>query len=353
MTRIRKRGEEIRAFILENAENNPTKIVALTMGKFGISRQAAHRHIKHLIGQGALIRSGSGHYELCPQEEWHTTISIAENRHEDVVWRNEIRKRLGYLPDNAISIWYYGFTEMLNNVIDHSEGTTVYLRVVKTAHSTEMNISDNGVGIFNKITSAMNLIDERHAVIELTKGKLTTDPARHTGEGIFFTSRMFDTFSILSGEVFLSHTYGNDEDWILQNQKPSTGTWIAMRLKNNTARTPKQIFDRFTSDNNFGFTKTVVPVRMAQYGDEKLVSRSQAKRLLERIDRFKTVLFDFKEVEIIGQSFADEVFRVFASRHPQIELMPINANDVVMQMINNAGRGNDGQGLLFDVADQK
>jgi hypothetical protein len=109
-----------------------------------------------------------------------------------------------------------------------------------------------------------------------------------------------------------------------------------MKLKNNTSRTPKQIFDRFTSDNNFGFTKTVVPVRMAQYGDEKLVSRSQAKRLLERVDRFKTVLLDFKEVETIGQAFADEVFRVFQSQHRQIELMPINANADVTQMINKA-----------------
>ena len=101
----------------------------------------------------------------------------------------------------------------------------------------------------------MNPLDERHAVIELTKGKLTTDPERHTGEGIFFTSRMFDTFSILSGEVFLSHAYGDDEDWILQNQKPSAGTWITMKLKNNTSRTPKQIFDRFTSNDNLWFHK--------------------------------------------------------------------------------------------------
>ncbi|MBA4416997.1 MAG: ArsR family transcriptional regulator [Syntrophus sp. (in: bacteria)] len=340
MTSIRKRGEQIRAFILENVENNPTKAVAFTMEKFHISRQAVHRHIRLLVDQGTLIRPGMGHYALCPQEEWHTTLSVADNPYEDVVWRNEIRERLGHLPDNTISIWQYGFTEMFNNVIDHSESASVYLQVVKTAYSTEMIIRDNGVGIFNKITKAMSLIDERHAVIELTKGKLTTDPERHTGEGIFFTSRMFDAFGILSGEVFLAHTYGDEEDWILQNQERSVGTLISIKLKNNTARTLKQIFDRFTSDNNYGFTKTVVPVRMAQYGDEKLVSRSQAKRLLERIDRFKTVLFDFKEIEIIGQAFADEVFRVFANQHPHIELIPINASDIVMKTINNARHSN-------------
>ena len=352
MIKIRKRGEQIREFILENVESNPQKIAMLAMEKFGNSRQAVHRHIRQLVDQGTLIRLKSGHYKLCPQEEWQMNFLIADNPYEDVVWRNEIRKRLGSLPDNALSIWNYGFTEMFNNVIDHSASTTVLIQLVKTAYSIQMNIGDLGVGIFNKITKALGLLDERHAVIELTKGKLTTDPERHTGEGIFFASRMFDTFSILSGEVFLSHVYGVDEDWILQNQSPSIGTLITMKLKNNTSRTLKQIFDKFTSnDDNFGFTKTVVPVRMAQYGDEKLVSRSQAKRLLERIDRFKTVLFDFKEVEIIGQPFADELFRVFANQHSHIELIPINANDTVMQVINNARYNkNNNQGSLFNVA---
>lgn len=336
MVRLRKRGEELRQYILENAETNPKELISLTIQKYNITRQAVHKHIRILIEQGALIRIKNGQYELRPQEEWSTTIPISDKTSEDVVWRNEIAQRISQLPDNALSIWHYGFTEMFNNVIDHSESKTVFVGIKKTAYSTEMFISDFGVGIFNKIRKAMDLLDERHAVLELTKGKLTTDPTRHSGEGIFFTSRMFDKFSILSGDVFLSHNYGNDEDWILENQENQNGTWITMRLKNNTSRTTKEIFDKFTSGDNFGFTKTVVPVRLAQYGNEKLVSRSQAKRLLERIDRFKIVLFDFNEVESIGQGFADEIFRVFANQHPYIEIMPLNANNTVMQMIQRA-----------------
>jgi hypothetical protein len=75
---------------------------------------------------------------------------------------------------------------------------------------------------------------------------------------------------------------------------------------------------------------------MAQYGDDKLISRSQAKRLLARIDKFKQVLFDFSEVEMIGQAFADEIFRVFANNYPAIELTVINTNESVQQMINRA-----------------
>jgi hypothetical protein len=108
-----------------------------------------------------------------------------------------------------------------------------------------------------------------------------------------------------------------------------------MKLNNNAARTTKQIFDEF-SDENYNFTKTVVPVRLAQYGHEKLISRSQAKRLLVRIDLFKVVIFDFDGVETIGQAFADEVFRVFSKQHPEVELCHANACKDVEQMISRA-----------------
>jgi len=109
-----------------------------------------------------------------------------------------------------------------------------------------------------------------------------------------------------------------------------------MRLSNHSARTVKQIFDQYTTAEDYGFNKTVVPVRMAQYGDDFLVSRSQAKRLLTRIERFHTVLFDFTAVDSIGQAFADEIFRVFASKQPGLVLHAIHANAEVEEMIERA-----------------
>lgn len=336
MSRTTKHGEQVREFILANVEKNPHDIVNVTSAAFGVSRQAVNRHIKQLVEQKALKREGkarSVHYYLEPQFEWSQSFSLEESLAEDVVWRMAVKSHLGQLPSNALAIWYHGFSEMFNNAIDHSEGTKATVSIQKTAYSTEMSIFDNGVGIFTKIKNAMDLLDERHAVIELTKGKLTTDPTRHSGEGIFFSSRMFDEYSILSGEVFLLHAFDSDEDWILENSKYRNGTFISMKLKNTTARTTQEVFNQF-SDDDYGFTKTVVPVRLAQYGNEQLVSRSQAKRLLIRIERFKTVLFDFKGVEAIGQAFADEVFRVFAQQHREMEILPLNTNDSVRRMIN-------------------
>lgn len=234
-----------------------------------------------------------------------------------------------------MTIWNYGFSEMFNHALDHSKVTYIHVSVKKEAASCQVVISGNGVGIFRKIKQAMGLIDDRHAVLELAKGKFTTGPSRHSGEGSFFSSRMFDDFSIISGNVCFSHLAKEPEDWIIETGS-TPGTAVTMELNNNTSRSASSVFKKFTSGGSAGFTKTVVPVRLAQYGDDNLVSRSQARRLITRFERFKTVVLGFKGVKMIGQVFADEVFRVFRQAHPEVELIAWNPTMEVQRIIAHA-----------------
>lgn len=339
MSTVRVRGETVRRFIVEHLDAHPSDIVRLAVEEFGCSRQAIHKHLQRLIGEGAVTEAGqtrSKEYRLASLVQWDKTYTLGPGLAEDAVWRMDVAPSLEKLPKNVLDIWHYGFTEMFNNVIDHSGATMVSIALEKTAAATRMRIFDNGVGIFKKIQAALNLLDERHAVLELAKGKFTTDPTNHSGEGIFFTSRMFDQFMVLSGEVYFSHEFEEKEDWILQSSPAGGGTLVRMELHNHTARSTKKVFDKFTSDDDYGFTKTVVPVKLMHYGDDNLVSRSQAKRLLARFDRFKIVILDFAGVASVGQAFADEVFRVFRAKHPEVELVPIHTSSEVKRMISRA-----------------
>ena len=335
MAGVRNRGETIRKFILSNVDTHENDIVALTAKEFGISRQAVNMHIKRLVQQKSILAEGTTKniiYRLHPIVEEAKSFELT-GLEEDKVWREFVFPKLGTLPDNIIYIWNYGFTEMLNNAIDHSQGSYAIVSIKKNPVFSEIMISDDGEGIFTRIQKLLNLNDERHAVLELSKGKLTTDPENHTGEGIFFSSRMFDEYAILSGGVYFSHEYNKPEDWILERNNPRTGTTVFMKMANNSARRLKTVFDEFASGEDYGFDKTVVPVSLARYGNELLVSRSQAKRLLARIDRFKIVIFDFEGIDQIGQAFADEVFRVFKNNHPEIQLHFIKAKTDVENMI--------------------
>jgi DNA-binding transcriptional ArsR family regulator len=337
-SRVNGRSSEIRDFILSNVGEHPNEIAGLSAAHFKITRQAVSRHLKKLVDEKALTPEGhtrSRSYRLTPLSDWIRAYQIVPGLAEDQAWSRDVAPVLGKLPQNVLDIWHFGFTEMFNNAIDHSGGSEIGVRIIKTAADTQIQLRDNGIGIFRKIRAALNLLDERHAVLELAKGKLTTEPERHTGQGIFFTSRLVDHFNILSGGVFFSHAFENEEDWIFEEPRaPSAqGTLILMKLNNHSSRTDKSVFDQFSSGDDYGFTKTVVPVKLAQYGEDKLISRSQAKRLLSRVDLFRVVLFDFEGVDTIGQAFADEIFRIFARDHSQIEVMSINASPEVQRMI--------------------
>lgn len=339
MVKLHARGEVIRKFILDHVEKHPGNISKITGDHFGITRQAVNKHLKRLIDEHALTEYGHTKnriYKLAQIIIFENVYPITEVLAEDIVWRNDIQPLLKNIPENVHDIWHYGFTEMFNNAIDHSSGNEISVNIKKTASNTEIIIKDNGIGIFKKIQNALNLLDERHAILELTKGKLTTDPNHHSGEGIFFTSRMFDTYCILSGDIYFAHEFGKPEDWIVDCDQYTTGTMVCMKLNDHTARTIKKILDQYTSGEDYGFNKTVVPVKLAQYGNDKLISRSQAKRLLARVELFKIVIFDFKDVDFVGQAFADEIFRVFANQHSEILIKSINANAEVKQMINRA-----------------
>ncbi len=350
MTVSRKRSDEIRQFILEHIEASSQTIAQLTAENFGISRQAANRHIKHLVNTGRLIATGSTRnktYTSKPVIEKILTFQLTEKLEENVIWRKYVHPDIErYASQNVLDICHYGFTEMLNNVLDHSNASSVSIQLIITAIKISMMIVDNGIGIFKKLQTYFHLEDHRHAILELAKGKLTTDPQKHTGEGIFFTSRIFDTVSIMSNDI--SYIRFQEHDWLIEIMNNlHEGTVIIMNITLKSETKIEEIFERYASEqDDYGFTKTRIPVELAQYGEEKLVSRSQAKRLLVRVDRFKEVILDFEKITMIGQAFADEIFRVFQREHPSIRIIPINANTMIQKMILRAEMNAQEQGNI-------
>ena len=83
----------------------------------------------------------------------------------------------------------YAFTEILNNAIEHSGSPTIDFTIVRTIADIRFDIKDKGVGIWNNIMRKKRLSDHLEAIQDSFKGKQTTAPALHSGEGIFFTSK--------------------------------------------------------------------------------------------------------------------------------------------------------------------
>jgi anti-sigma regulatory factor (Ser/Thr protein kinase)/predicted DNA-binding protein len=339
------RSAEIDTALLQAVAAHPHDLVGMVAAQLGLSTARISMQVRALVAEGYLDKTGTTRptYTLGRNRRFERRYP-REGLAEDTVWFEQLLPLLRDLPRNLLDIAHHGVTEMVNNAVDHSDAAHVTVRMDRHDDRLWFEIADDGIGIFRKITRALDLPDERLALLELSKGKLTTDPRRHSGEGIFFTSRMFDSFRIASEGLVFDHDADYDKD-LLDDTDEAGGTRVAMQIATDSGRTVKEIIDQYSSGpEDYSFAKTVVPVRLAKVGDENLVSRSQAKRLLQRVDRFRCVVLDFADITTIGQAFADEIFRVFCNEHPEVELVAIHAVAEVQQMIRRAEVLRDEQG---------
>jgi anti-sigma regulatory factor (Ser/Thr protein kinase) len=314
----------------------------------GLSRVAVSRRIKKLADTGYLQRHGSGTrqtYSPGANRFWILQTDLAtvvQSGGEFGAWEKHVAPLLQGLPGNVVNLANIAFTEMVNNVLDHSQASQVLMGVHVFEGHLQMLVADDGVGIFRRIAHALELFDDRLALLELAKGKFTTAPEAHSGMGVFVSSRMLDGFAIDSNGLTFDLRMDTQKlapfNWVDSPALPRTagqGTVVRMDLALNTTRTAQDVYKTYFSPDVVGgdaFHTTEVPVRLAQLSSQ-LTSRSQGKWVVERATQFKTVLLDFAGVSLVGQAFIDEVFRVFATAHPEVQLKPVNLLPEVAQAL--------------------
>jgi anti-sigma regulatory factor (Ser/Thr protein kinase) len=300
----------------------------------GLTRQALNRYLADWVQRGDLVREGRGRatrYGRAGAATFERTYPIA-GLADDVPW-HELSDWLSAGEhegsDAANLVLYHVVTELVNNAIDHSDSTHVRLRAAISDGRIVVAIVDEGIGAFERLRSGLGLEDHFHAAQELSKGKVTTQPDRHSGEGLFFSSKMVAHFELIANGV----------DWLVDNEiddqallevalRPGTEVRVALLLA--STRKPEDVFASYTHDFKFDTTRCVV--RLFEHG-VRFVSRSQAKRLAAGLEKFSEVVLDFQGVEGVGQGFVDEIFRVWARAHPGTRLEPRNMNAAVEFMV--------------------
>lgn len=262
--------------------------------------------------------------------DWERVLPL-DGLQEDEVWREVAIDVLhDRLSPEGRSTASYAFTEMLNNAIDHSGAREVRVAVWAARFEIRFEISDTGRGALPHLQERLDLEDVYDALGELTKGKTTTDPERHTGEGIFFTSKAVDVFTLESAG--LRWTVDNVRgDQAVGMSEVTQGTRVRWEMDPATTTSIADIFGAYTDDDHqFARTRTVV--RLFGFG-VRFVSRSEAKRLMRGLERFKEVMVDFTGVEEVGQGFVDEVVRVWPAQHPETLVTPVGMAGPVEFMV--------------------
>ncbi|MFA5188279.1 MAG: DUF4325 domain-containing protein [Patescibacteria group bacterium] len=320
------------------------------LADFNVSRQYISNLISQLVEEKKLVKIGStrsakyatpGYLELHPDElptRFHKKLINTGLEEHKVL--DDIERHFGpyaFLPENIKSIFAYSFSEMLNNAIEHSESKKINITVDISNDELVFAVDDFGIGVFRNIMQKRKLKDELEAIQDLMKGKTTTKPKLHSGEGIFFTSKIGDEFILDSYGYQLVINNKIDDIFVKKVQGQKQGTKVIFRLDTATNRHLNDVFKEYTDviDSDYGFDKTEIRVKL-YLNSGVHISRSQARRVLSDLEKFRVIIMDYDKVPMIGQAFADEIYRVFKNKYPQIVIKNENMNEAVKFMVERA-----------------
>ena len=317
--------------------------------KTGLSRTYVHRLLQQMENEGTLRLVGKANQAryvyadeasldraLSSQLSFHSVLPNEHLEEDRVLAR--IRAETGIfhgMRENVARIVDYGFSEMLNNAIEHSESAMVDVRMARSPSRITFTVVDRGIGILRNIMRTRNLGSEQEAIQDLLKGKQTTMPDRHSGEGIFFTSRVADGFTIRSSDKKI--LFDNlIPDVFFRTVRQTKGTRVDFWIALDSPRQLTDVFREFAGEQmTFDRTRVSIALYSAEPG---YVSRSQARRLLSGLESFREIVLDFARVKLVGQAFADEIFRVWKTHYPGITIRVENASPEVQAMLSHVGQ---------------
>ena len=349
MSFTESKRKKIKDHILKKIDEDKKDFIAKISDEFGISVTSVKRYIESEIANAHIIKDT---YRTCGyslafsgRELSYDIRSIAER--EDSILFREILPLIN-AGEKAMQIWNYVLPEIISNAVNHSEGNTLSIYVRSNCLYTRVTVADNGVGLFKKVTQAMKSFGHRDpvtedALAELYKGKFTSQPEKYVGDGIFYSMHLLDKFAAISEGNVIRAGFEEDPSYLRSHllgyaMRPTdNGTVVVMQLENDTQRDASDVFGEYSAGED-GMIRTRIPVFEA-CADRNPLTRSQAKRLCARLEGFDEVILDFGKTVIMGQGFADEVFRVFKNSNPEVKLTPVAMNPVVngmyMHAVNN------------------
>ncbi len=321
----------ITAAAREHGERLPEHV----MERLGLSRRSALALLNKLVGAQWLVRDGKRRKTPYRPGALKQVVQryALDGLQEDLPWQRDFALHFE-LPANVAGMAQHAFSELLNNAIDHSGGSQVTVSLRQTAMHLQLLVSDDGCGVFQRIQQNFDIADPTLAMLELSKGKLTSSPDAHSGHGLFFTSRLADVFDLHANRCAFQYRGWDRRSWHITKAMPRDGTSIYLAVNLDTARTLDSVLKAHsTKGDRYTFETTSVPLQLMTGLHTGLESRAQAKRVASRLQRFRRAEIDFSGIQDVGHGFADELFRVFSRQNAGVEIVPVGMAPRVAAMI--------------------
>lgn len=327
-------------WITAAAMHHPDSLPDHVAQRLHITRRTAQRALSRLVALQWLERTGTARRPIYRPGLLRQAVQRYELQglQEDVPWTRDFAPFFA-VPPHVQRMAQHAFCELVNNAVDHSEGTSVTLSMRQTPSQLQLLVSDDGRGLFDKLHEAFALDDPSLAMLELSKGRLTSQPQRHTGRGLFFTSRLADVLDLHANAQAFQRRGWEGGSWHPGRALKQRGTSVYVAIALDTRRTLESVLQAHSCDGSgVALDSTAVPLRLVTGPHTGLESRAQARRMVARLHEFRRAEIDFSGVDSVGHAFVDELFRVTAALEPGVELVPVNMTPQVARLVESVRR---------------
>jgi DNA-binding transcriptional ArsR family regulator len=233
----RPQTESIREFILDRVADGPKSVARQVAQAYGISRQAANRHLDTLVEAGVLEEEGatrSREYRLRRMSLLNREVRVTPVLSADRLWDDHIAPVLASDRAAVRDLCRGAFGELIRNVIAHAQAQWIAVSFSATARHLDITVSDDGRGIFHRLAERVGLSDV-HETAELMSRHANARSADFPAARLLLLARNFESFAISSSGVALAFDSMQDAWFLRDGDAPVPGTQVTLRLRRSQA----------------------------------------------------------------------------------------------------------------------
>jgi DNA-binding transcriptional ArsR family regulator len=228
----RPQTESIREFILDRVADGPKSVARQVAQAYGISRQAANRHLDALVEAGVLEQDGatrSKEYRLRRVAILSREVRVTPVLNADRLWSDHIAPVLAGDRAATRDLCRGAFGELVGNIIAHAGASWINMSFEMTARSIEVVVEDDGHGIFNRLAERIGGSSARGAA-ELMVRHANQRSMSFPASRLSLLARNFESFVITSSGETVAYFAATDSWSVTPGESPAHGTRVSMRL---------------------------------------------------------------------------------------------------------------------------
>lgn len=234
----RSRTRSIQHYIVEHVDDDPRGIARRVAQAYGISRQAANRHLDALVGAGVLEEAGHTRaraYALRRSSAMSRELRVTPVLSSSRVWADVMAPILA--GDRAIvrETCRGIFKELVENAIRHAGASWISIELVTSARQIDLTVSDDGRGIFDALAERFMVATARDAAEEFARQaqlRSMDSPAAR----LMLLARGAEAFAITASGIVCEFEAANDLWIVRESEAVLAGTSVSCRLKRVVSR---------------------------------------------------------------------------------------------------------------------